>query len=394
MKAILLVTLLAMAACVSCVEVEEKLEGINFGPLRDAVKTMQGYMNKQPSGFPLYPGFVSGMVYNDKLLPPYYAGYAVRWINDTAELAVKDRVKMTADTIFDMASCSKLFTTLSIMTLVEEGKVDINSKVSVYLPKFASNGKGDITVVQLLTHTSGLLPDPVPSLTTYSTHEQKVNAILETVPQYAPGTHYQYSDLNLLTTGLIVEKLTGKTLDKVVEERITKPLGMVDTGYNPPKSKLNRIAATEFQPTRGMLRGSVEDENAWALGGVAGHAGVFSTVKDISIMARAVLNGGQANGKRILKEETVKMMLKNYNQKFPDNSHGLGFELAQGWYMGELSSITTAGHTGYTGTDVVISQSTKTIGILLTNRVHPSRNWGSINPARIAWSNGVARSIK
>jgi hypothetical protein len=180
-----------------------------------------------------------------------------------------------------------------------------------------------------------------------------------------------------------------------VHERITGPLGMRDTGYDPPASELDRIAATEYQtaPSRGMVRGSVHDENAWALGGVAGHAGVFSTADDLAVLAQTIINGGAYGDARILSEESVDSLLHNENAEFPGDSHGLGFELDQMWYMDGLSGPETAGHTGYTGTSLVIDRSTRSFVILLTNRVHPSRSWGSNNPARRAVARDLALAL-
>ncbi len=142
-----------------------------------------------------------------------------------------------------------------------------------------------------------------------------------------------------------------------------------------------------------MVRGQVHDENAWSLGGVAGHAGVFSTARDLAVLAQTVLNGGTYDGHRILRPQTVRLMLTNFNTEFPEDSHGLGFELDQRWYMGALSSPATAGHTGYTGTTLVVDPLSRSIAILLTNRVHPSRDWGTINPARRAVADGLARAL-
>jgi hypothetical protein len=181
----------------------------------------------------------------------------------------------------------------------------------------------------------------------------------------------------------------------VVRSGITEPLRMVDTGYNPPTSKLDRIAATEYQvtPPRGMVRGQVHDENAWSLGGVAGHAGVFSTASDMAILAQAIMNGGIYAGRRVLRKDSVQAMLTDYNGAFPGNAHGLGFELDQLFYMGGLSSPATAGHTGYTGTTLVVDLRSRSIAILLSNRVHPNRGWGSINRARQVLANGLARAM-
>ncbi|HEX8870228.1 MAG TPA: serine hydrolase, partial [Lentzea sp.] len=221
----------------------------------------------------------------------------------------------------------------------------------------------------------------------------RIKAVMDVKPKSTPGTTYVYSDLNLITLGELVHKVSGKTLDQAVRDGITKPLNMKDTGYN-PKAK-DRTAATEFQtaPPRGMVRGEVHDENSWSLGGVAGHAGVFGTAKDLAVLGQTILNGGTYNGRRILSEHSVELMLTNFNQQFPDNAHGLGFELDQRWYMGGLSSPGTAGHTGYTGTSFVIDKASRSIAILLTNRVHPSRDWGSVNPARRVITDGLANAL-
>ncbi len=158
---------------------------------------------------------------------------------------------------------------------------------------------------------------------------------------------------------------------------------------------LHRTAATEYQadPPRGLVRGQVHDENAWSLGGVAGEAGVFSTADDLARLGQTLLNGGTYGGNRILSEDSVAKMLTNYNGAFPGNAHGLGFELDQRWYMAGLSSPRTAGHTGFTGTSLVIDPGSRSVVVLLTNRVHPSREWGSNNPAREALAQGLAQSL-
>jgi hypothetical protein len=207
------------------------------------------------------------------------------------------------------------------------------------------------------------------------------------------GSTYLYSDLNLITLGVLVERLTGKGLDEVVRERVTAPLGMDDTGYNP--ADRTRTAATEYQatPARGMVWGEVHDENAWSLDGVAGHAGVFSTADDLAVLCQALLNGGTYDGARILSRRSVALLITNFNEDFPGDDHGLGFELDQRWYMDALSGPRTAGHTGYTGTSMVIDFASRSFAILLTNRVHPSRSWGSNNVARREWARGLALSM-
>jgi len=372
--------------------------GLDPAPIDAALAKIDGWTTKNYDPkltVPLYSGAVSVLAHDGVVVSRHTAGYAVRYADGAGtELPDDQKVAMRQDTIFDMASVSKLFTSIAVMQLVEAGKVHTDEPVATYLPEFGVNGKESITVAQLLTHTSGLV-SWLPLWSAYADIPSRIKAVMDVAPHNTPGTVYEYSDLNLITLGVLVERVTGKKLDKVVADRITRPLGMVDTGYNPPASKLDRIAATEFQtaPPRGMIRGSVHDENAWSLGGVAGHAGVFSTASDMAILAQTILNGGTYRGKRILRPETVTAMLTNHNGDFPDHDHGFGFELNQMWYMGGLSGPHTAGHTGYTGTDVVIDPASRSFAILLTNRVHPSRNWGSINIARETLCGGLAKAL-
>ncbi len=344
---------------------------------------------------PLYSGAVALLAHDGVVVERATAGYALRYADAAGtELPDAEKVPMRTETIFDMASVSKLFTSIAVMQLAESDEVDVDAPVATYLPEFGVNGKESITVAQLLTHTSGLVAW-LPLWWAYPDVPSRIKAVMDVAPHNPPGSTYEYSDLNLITLGVLVERITGETLDKVVAERITGPLRMVDTGYNPPASKLDRIAATEYQaaPPRGMVRGSVHDENAWSLGGVAGHAGVFSTAGDMAILAQTILNGGIYRGQRILRPETVRELLANHNEDFPGHDHGYGFELNQIWYMGGLSGPRTAGHTGYTGTDVVIDPASRSFAILLTNRVHPARNWGSINIARETVSTGLAKAL-
>jgi CubicO group peptidase (beta-lactamase class C family) len=372
--------------------------GLDPGPIDAALTRIDEWTRKNYDPkltVPLYSGAVSLLAHDGVVVSRRTAGYAVRYADGAGtELPADQKVPMRPDTIFDMASVSKLFTSIAVMQLVEAGEVDTGEPVATYLPEFGVNGKESITVGQLLTHTSGLV-SWLPLWSAYPDVPSRIKAVLDVAPRTTPGTNYEYSDLNLITLGVLIERVTGKDLDEVVAERITEPLGMVDTGYNPPASKLDRIAATEFQssPGRGMIRGSVHDENAWSLGGVAGHAGVFSTAGDMAVLAQTVLNGGTYRGQRIMRPETVTAMLANHNTDFPGRDHGFGFELNQMWYMGGLAGPRTAGHTGYTGTDVVIDPASRSFAILLTNRVHPSRSWGSINIARETLCGGLAKAL-
>nr|WP_246401064.1 serine hydrolase domain-containing protein [Jiangella mangrovi] len=323
------------------------------------------------------------------------AGWALRFADGAgAELPRDQWIPAATDTIYDLASVSKLFTTIVIMQQVEAGRVDLDAPVVDYLPAFAANGKGEITVEQLLTHTSGLV-SWLPLWSRWPTPEARLAAVMETTPANPPGTTYLYSDLNMITAGMIAEEVTGRPLDALVRDGVTGPLGMTDTGYNPPAAKRDRIAATEFQsaPPRGIVHGEVHDENAWSLNGVAGHAGLFGTAQDLARLAQAILNGGAYGGERILRPESVEALITDVNTEFPGNAHGMGFELNQRWLMDALTAPKTAGHTGFTGTSLVIDPQSRSFVILLTNRVHPSRNWGTINPARRAVAHELAYAL-
>ncbi|HET6503584.1 MAG TPA: serine hydrolase domain-containing protein [Amycolatopsis sp.] len=372
--------------------------GLDAEPIRAAERFLASWTRDDPAtGHPHFSGAVGLLAHDGVVVERYAVGGAVRYADAAGtELPADQQVPMRTDTIFDLASITKLFTSIAVMQLVERGSIDLDAPVARYLPEFAANGKQAVTVRQLLTHTSGLDADPVPSLWQgYPDVPSRRKAVLDSPLEDAPGTTYRYSDINLMTLGFLVEQVTGSTLDTVVRDRITGPLGMVDTGFTPPAAKLERIAATEDEsiPPRGMLRGRVHDENAWALGGVSGHAGIFSTAGDLAILAQTILDGGAYRGTRILRHDTVRAMLTDYNTAFPGDSHGLGFELDQMFYMGGLSSPETAGHTGFTGTTVVIDPVSRSIAILLTNRVHPTRGWGSINLAREKWATALARAL-
>ncbi|MEJ7795493.1 MAG: serine hydrolase [Nocardioides sp.] len=354
---------------------------------------LRAFLEPSPSR-PMYAGGVVLASRHGVVAVHDAAGHALRYADADTELPAEQQVDMQRDTIFDLASVTKTFTTLAVMQQVEAGRVGLDEPVATYLPAFAEHGKDDVTVRQLLTHTGGL-PAWLPLYRAYPTIEERLAAVLAVEPRTEPGAAYVYSDLGLITLGLLVEEVTGQPLDAVIADGITGPLGMTDTMFNPPASLVDRIAATEAQPWAGreMIRGEVHDENAWSLGGVAGHAGLFSTAHDLALLARTLLNGGRYGETRILDEDTVRAMLVNENSEFPSNAHGLGFELDQRWYMDGLSSPVTFGHTGYTGTSVVIDPLSDSFVVLLTNRVHPTRTWGSNNPARRAVARDLARAI-
>lgn len=365
--------------------------GLTPAPIDRIASDIAGYLKPSPTR-PLYAGAVALAAHDGVIVAHDAAGYALRYADDKpTELPPDQWIPMRSDTIFDLASMTKLFTAIAAVQLLQDGRLGLDTPVAQYIPAFAANGKDGITIRHLLTHTSGLPADPSPSLCDYPTHDEQWAALYAEKPTAAPGTRYLYSDESMMTMGKVIEAVTGESLDQVIAQRITGPLGMTDTMFNPPAALQPRIAAEEYQPWtgRGIVRGSVHDENAYCVGGVSGHAGLFSTAHDLAVLSQTLLNGGRYDRTRILDEDSVRSLFTNYNQAFPGNAHGLGFELDQRWYSDALDSPVTAGHTGYTGTSIVIDPLSDSFVILLTNRVHPSRNWGSNNPARRA----VARDL-
>ncbi|GAA1846370.1 serine hydrolase [Microlunatus capsulatus] len=369
--------------------------GLDPAPLERAWDTVTGLEQAPEDGHPLYPGAVLTYGHEGRVVMTRASGYARLYADGAGTLLPADeRIATRTDTIYDLASISKLFTSVVVMQQVERGRIDLDAPVARYVPEFAAHDKAGITIRQLLTHTSGF-PAFLPFWSAYPDPASRMHAALTAETVNEPGSTYLYSDLNLITLGEVVHRVSGEPLERLVAEGITRPLAMRDTGYNPDPSLRPRIAATEFQtaPDRGMVWGQVHDENAWSFGGVAGHAGVFSTARDLSVLAQTMINGGSYGGHRILSPASVQQMITNENAAFPGDDHGLGFELDQRWYMGGLASQRTAGHTGYTGTSLVIDFSSRSFVILLTNRVHPSRSWGSVNPARVAAAQGMAEAL-
>jgi CubicO group peptidase (beta-lactamase class C family) len=369
--------------------------GLDPAPLERAWDAVTGFAQAPEGGRPLYPGAVLTYGHAGRVVMSRASGYSRLYADGAGTLLPQDeRIATRTDTIYDLASISKLFTSVVVMQQVERGRVDLDAPVVRYVPEFAANDKAGITIRQLLTHTSGF-PAFLPFWSAQPDPASRMQAALTAATVNPPGSTYLYSDLNLITLGEVVHRVSGRPLDRLVADGITGPLGMRDTGYNPDPALRPRIAATEFQsaPDRGMVWGEVHDENAWSFGGVAGHAGVFSTARDLAVLAQTLLNGGSYGGERVLSRASVQSMITNENTAFPGDDHGLGFELDQRWYMGGLASPRTAGHTGYTGTSLVLDFSSRSFVILLTNRVHPSRSWGSVNPARVAAAQGMAEAL-
>ena len=276
-------------------------------------------------------------------------------------------------TIYDLASLTKVVgTTTAVMILFDEGKLHLDDRVSKFVPEFTGGGKENITLRMLLEHRSGL-PAGRDLWRIAHTPEEARAAVISTPLFAAPGQYYEYSDLGADMLGFTVEAVAGEKLDIFLQRRVFSPLGMTDTHYRPDASLRGRIAPTEITPPRGYpLRGEVHDENAYALGGVAGHAGLFSTVSDLSIFAQMMLNGGTYQGSRIISDSTVQLF--THRGSVAKSSRALGWDTCAGAFgCGKYLGGDAYGHTGYTGTSLWIDPDHDMFVILLTNRVHAAK---------------------
>jgi serine-type D-Ala-D-Ala carboxypeptidase len=309
-----------------------------------------------------YPG--ASVVIGRKGAVVWQKGYGRLGWTDSYESVNPER------SIYDLASLSKVVgTTTAIMVLQDQGKLDIEAPVSRYLPAFSGGPKDSVTVRHLLTHRSGL-PAGRDLWRIAWTPEDAKRAVLATPLECHPGQCFIYSDLGADVLGMVAEAVAGEPLDAFLDRNVFKPLGMLDTWYRPADSLRTRIAPTEVTPPRGYpLRGEVHDENAYALGGVAGHAGLFSTAGDLAIFAQMMLNGGTYNGARIVSDSTVALFTRR-----AAGTRALGWDTADGdGGSGNYLSERAYGHLGYTGTSMWIDPDREMFVILLTNRVHAAR---------------------
>jgi CubicO group peptidase (beta-lactamase class C family) len=376
-----------------------------YGPNVNVVLTK--YLKPTPDNpkHPGYAGAVALVMVNGKTTVHTAVGHALRYAAGPVELAASKRVAMADDSIFDLASLTKVYTAILVLQLVDQGKVDLAAPVQRYLPEFTGTGKGAITIAMMLAHTSAL---PVGAkVTGLPDNAARWKSVLTTplVSGGVPGKTFRYSSVGLMVLGRLVEKLTGKSLDKAVRDNLTTPLGLKDTGFLPLNwaSNKQRLVATDARTSRGLLRGTVHDDVANHLGGVAGHAGLFGTAEDVAAIGQMLLNGGTYNGKRILTAAAVKQMTTNVNKGKPaidaerpnrTADHGLGVELNQPWFMGRLAAATTYGHTGFTGTSLLVDPTRKLVLVLLTNRAHPNWSWSNPDPHRVAVANAVAAGVR
>jgi uncharacterized protein YbbC (DUF1343 family)/CubicO group peptidase (beta-lactamase class C family) len=287
---------------------------------------------------------------------------------------VPQKEAMTIDTIFDLASLTKVIaTTSAAMKVFEDGKLRLSDKMTDYLPEF-QGGKSEITIRDLMTHFSGFKPD-FDLDPPFSGYDAGIHRALIEKPQNPPGVRFVYSDTNFILLAEIVRRKSGKTLDELTQDEIFKPLGMADTQFKPPASLRPRIAPTEMDTATGLpFRGMVHDPRARLMGGVAGHAGLFSTATDLSRFAEMMLGMGTRDGVRVFSPLTVRKFTSPETPPDQPVLRGLGWDIDSSYSSnrGELFPIGSYGHTGFTGTSVWIDPSTNSYVILLTNVVHPN----------------------
>jgi uncharacterized protein YbbC (DUF1343 family)/CubicO group peptidase (beta-lactamase class C family) len=324
------------------------------------------------------------------------------------------REAMTVDTIFDLASLTKVVaTTTAIMILVERGRLSLADPVSLYIPEFAANGKERITIEQVMTHRAGLVPDN--EIADYvGVTVKPLEEIYKLRPSYEPGTRFVYSDVGFIIAAEIVRRVTGQRIDEFARENIFAPLGMTDTCFNDVKqvqavpamkqlvrltpdgfafiNRVDRTAPTEMREGRWM-RGEVHDPRSYEMGGVAGHAGLFSTADDLAIFCQMILNKGELNGTRILAPYTIERMLDAHTLP-TSQMRGIGWDVNTSFSSnrGDLFPVGTFGHTGFTGTSLWLDPASETFVIVLTNRVHPTGH-GDVTRLRSFIASIVAASI-
>ena len=333
----------------------------------------------------LIPGAVVVIGHNGQIV--YQKAYGSRAL-------IPHREPMTLDTIFDAASLTKVIaTTPSVMRLFEQGQIRINDPVTKYLPEF-QGGHSDITIRNLMTHFSGLRPD-LDLKPAWSGYETGIQRALTDKPAGPPGVRFVYSDINFILLGEIVHRLTGKTLDEYTRQNFYQPLGMRETMFLPSPWLRSRIAPTEINPATGQpLRGEVHDDTARYMGGVAGHAGLFTTAADLAKFAQMMIDKGESNGVRLFTAATVEKFTSPQSPPDQPILRGLGWDIDSTYSSnrGELFPIGSYGHTGFTGTSMWLDPFSHSYLIILTNVVHPHRGH-SLTSLRSSVATLVAASL-
>jgi uncharacterized protein YbbC (DUF1343 family)/CubicO group peptidase (beta-lactamase class C family) len=328
----------------------KKAASYNFAPIQAIVQ--EAIAQRQ------IPGAVVLVGYKGKIV--YRQAFGYRALEPRRET-------MTVDTIFDIASLTKpIATATSVMRLVQLGQVRLNDPVARYIPEFGRNGKEEITVRQLLTHFSGLRED-LDLITPWLGRDEALRRAFDERPIRPPGSSYLYSDINYIVLGYLVERVSALSLDKYADAHIFQPLKMTTTRFLPPRSWLPRIAPTEYDERGVMLRGVVHDPTARRMGGVAGHAGVFSTINDLARFAQAMLDA------KVLSPLIIEKMTTPQQPANATVLRGLGWDIDSPFSSnrGEILPIGSYGHTGFTGTSLWIDPHSRLYIIILANAVHP-----------------------
>src|SRR5881394_3784780 len=320
------------------------------------------------------------------------------------------REAMTTDTIFDLASLTKVVaTTTSIMILIEEGKVRLSDPLVQFIPEMKGEGRDSVTIEQLMTHMSGFAPD-FDLRDRWTGYDEAIKRLYHEPLRNSPGTRFVYSDINYIALGEVVHRVSGLMLDEFARRNIFAPLGMRDTGFNPDAKLRTRIAPTEKR--RGQmnylgdsgadagsegdqwLRGQVHDPTSFRMNGVAGHAGLFSTADDLAIFCQMLLSGGVYNGTRILSPMTIGAMTQPHAVSETGAARGLGWDIASSFSAnkGDLFPLGSFGHTGFTGTSIWIDPASDSFLIFLSNRVHPDGK-GDVGALRGRVASIVASSM-
>ncbi len=306
-----------------------------------------------------------------------------------------DATPVDERTIYDLASLTKVIvTTTMAMILVDEGKLDLDKPVSAFIPAFKGGLKDKVTVRHLLTHSGGQAGGVTYLYKDVKGKEAYVKYIAGLDLLYEPGTKTLYTDLGEILLGEVLERVAGQDLESFAKERIFGPLGMTDTTFRPAPALLPRIAPTENDPWRGrVVRGEVHDENAFAMGGVAPHAGLFGTAGDVARFAQMLLYGGVFEHQRIVSRETVEKFTTRAGL-VPDSSRALGWDTpSENSSAGDLFGPRSFGHTGFTGTSMWMDPDRGLFVVLLTNRVHPTRENNAIRDVRRAVADAVVRGL-
>lgn len=282
-----------------------------------------------------------------------------------------NHIKTQKNSVYDLASLTKLFTATLIMRLHEEGIIDVTKPVATYLKSFAIPDKNNITIEQLLTHRSGL-PAGIPVEDFTAGQSAAVDKIAATPLKYHPGTNFLYSDLGPIVAGYLAEHVTSKPLASLFKEYIFTPLDLQQTAVHPSPRFLNHIAACDFENGT-LVHGRVHDPRAHALGDCAGNAGIFATAADVAKFGQLFLNGGKYKGKQLLSATSIRAMTAPDKSLPEDEQRGIGFDINTKYSLprGKLFAKNSFGHTGFTGTSLWIDPTTQTIVVLLTNRLHP-----------------------